>query len=156
MKIRIYYSNEQNSIRVGWLLRRLVKKAIYATLKFEGIQNDAEISVTFTDNASIHTLNKEHRGIDRPTDVLSFPMECDVFNTDKHQLLVLGDIVVSLEKAIEQANEFGHSFEREVAFLCIHSMLHLLGYDHELGEKEDNDMRERQRKIIKLIGLEIK
>lgn len=157
MKIRIYYDNIQNSIRVGWRLKALMRKAVAATLKYEEINiKNAEVSITFADNLSIRELNKEYRGIDRPTDVLSFPLEENIAALDSSDLLALGDIVISLERAFEQAQEFGHSFNREVAFLCIHSMLHLLGYDHELGEAEDKDMRQRQREIITSIGLEVK
>lgn len=157
MKIRIYYDNIQNSIRVGWRLKALMRKAVAATLKYEEINiKNAEVSITFADNLSIRELNKEYRGIDRPTDVLSFPLEENIAALDSSDLLALGDIVISLERAFEQAQEFGHSFKREVAFLCIHSMLHLLGYDHELGEAEDKDMRQRQREIITSIGLEVK
>ena len=157
MKIRIYYDNIQNSIRVGWRLKALMRKAVAATLKCEEINiKNAEVSITFADNLSIRELNKEYRGIDRPTDVLSFPLEENIAALDSSDLLALGDIVISLERAFEQAQEFGHSFKREVAFLCIHSMLHLLGYDHELGEAEDKDMRQRQREIITSIGLEVK
>jgi len=157
MKIRIYYDNIQNSIRVGWRLKALMRKAVAATLKYEGITiKNTEVSITFANNLSIRELNREYRGIDRPTDVLSFPLEENIAELEGSDLLTLGDIVISLERAMEQAQEFGHSFNREVAFLCIHSMLHLLGYDHELGEAEDKDMRQRQREIIKSIGLEIK
>ena len=110
--------------------------------------------MTFTDNEGIRELNRLYRNIDRPTDVLSFPM-FDFSDEDEIVEGALGDIVISLERAREQAETFGHSFEREVAFLCVHSMLHLLGYDHELGEQEDIDMRRRQREIVARLGLAI-
>lgn len=157
MRIRIYYSDIQNNMRVGLALKFLLRRAVAATLKYEGVNvKNVEVSITFADNDSIQKLNDEYRGIDRPTDVLSFPLEDDVGDLNNEDACALGDIVISLERAMEQANEFGHSFKREVAFLCIHSMLHLLGYDHELGEAEDKDMRQRQRDIIKSIGLEVK
>ena len=110
--------------------------------------------MTFTDNEGIRELNRMHRGIDRATDVLSFPMFS--FEDDSEEIEgALGDIVISLERAREQAETFGHSFEREVAFLCVHSMLHLLGYDHELGEEQDLDMRRRQSEIVARLGLGI-
>ena len=113
------------------------------------------MSVTFTDNEGIRELNHEHRDKDSATDVLSFPMyaftEDDMPDTEFS--VELGDIVVSLERAKEQSEEFGHSYEREVAFLCVHSVLHLLGYDHELSEEDDADMRERQRKIMEKINI---
>ena len=111
--------------------------------------------MNFTDNEGIRELNRIHRGIDRATDVLSFPMFS--FEDEEEELEgALGDIVISLERAAEQAQTFGHSFEREVVFLCVHSMLHLLGYDHELGEAEDMDMRRRQSEIVERLGLGIK
>ena len=101
----------------------------------------------------------QYREVDRPTDVLSFPMmdfsgESEEPVADE-PVVSLGDIVISLEKAREQAEEYGHSFEREVAFLTVHSMLHLLGYDHETGEEDDRDMRARQRVIMELMGLAV-
>lgn len=153
MKLRIYFDNIQHTIPVGYQLKILMRRAVEATLKYENIKNAIEVSITFADDESIHKLNSEYRGIDRPTDVLSFPLEETAGKIGGKRLIVLGDIVISLERAAAQAEEFGHSFERETAFLCIHSMLHLLGYDHELGEDEDADMRRRQREIIESIGL---
>ncbi len=156
MKLRIYFDNIQSKRPVGYQLKLLMRRAIEATLEYEGVGRDVEVSLTFADDESIHRLNLEYRGIDRPTDVLSFPLEENAEEQTDRGLLVLGDIVISLERAAAQAEEFGHSYEREVAFLCIHSMLHLLGYDHELGETEDADMRRRQHEIIDSIGLGIK
>ena len=153
MKLKIYFENLQHKIAVGYQLKILMRRAVEATLAYEGIDNDVEVSITFTDDESIHCLNLKYRGIDRPTDVLSFPLEEDIKNSRVRGPIMLGDIVISLERAVAQAEEYGHSFQREAAFLCIHSMLHLLGYDHELGEVEDADMRRRQREIIESIGL---
>ena len=153
MKLKIYFENLQHKIAVGYQLKILMRRAVEATLAYEDICNDVEVSITFSDDESIHSLNLEYRGIDRPTDVLSFPLEEDIKNSRVRGPIMLGDIVISLERAVAQAEEYGHSFQRETAFLCIHSMLHLLGYDHELGEVEDADMRRRQREIIESIGL---
>ena len=153
MKLMIYFDNLQQKITVGYQLKIFMRRAVEATLAYEGIDNDVEVSITFTDDESIHNLNLEYRGIDRATDVLSFPIEDDIKTNRGSGLIMLGDIVISLERAVAQAEEYGHSFQRETAFLCIHSVLHLLGYDHELGEKEDADMRRRQREIIESIGL---
>lgn len=153
MKLKIYFENLQHKIAVGYQLKILMRRAVEATLAYEDICNDVEVSITFSDDKSIHSLNLEYRGIDRPTDVLSFPLEEDIKNSRVRGPIMLGDIVISLERAVAQAEEYGHSFQRETAFLCIHSMLHLLGYDHELGEVEDADMRRRQREIIESIGL---
>ena len=155
MKLMIYFENSSGE-KVTYKLKMLVRKAILTTLEYEGADTDCEVSVTFTDNEGIHAINKEYRNIDRPTDVLSFPQ----INYDEGEELMegdmLGDIVLSLERAREQAEEFGHSFERECAFLCAHSTLHLLGYDHELSDEDDADMRRRQSEIMEKMGLSIK
>ncbi len=153
----IYFNNDQDKFPVTYKLKMLIRRAVDATLSFEGYENDCEVSVTFTDNESIHLLNEQYRGVDRPTDVLSFPLTDFSGNGEEPAidapLVSLGDIVISLEKAAEQANEFGHSFERETAFLCVHSMLHLLGYDHETSEEDEQDMRARQTAIMESMGL---
>ncbi len=155
MRIKIYWSNEQSTHKAGFALKSRIKKAIAGTLKYENFQNDVIVSVTFTDNEGIRSLNKEYRDKDSATDVLSFPMytmEPDDM-PEEGMAAELGDIVLSLERADEQAKEFGHSFERETAFLTVHSTLHLLGYDHELSEEDDADMRRRQKEIMENIGL---
>lgn len=158
MSVKIYFENEQDKRAVSEYLKRLVRRAIKATLDYEGFTHRCEISVTFTDNEGIHVLNREYRKVDRPTDVLSFP-QFDFYGGETvpegDECVSLGDIVLSLERAREQAREFGHSFSREAAFLTVHSVLHLLGYDHELGPREDADMRERQRAVMRKIGLEV-
>lgn len=160
ISLKIYFENAQEALPLTYKLKMLVREAIEATLDLENYQNTAEVSVTFTDNEGIHELNARYRGVDRPTDVLSFPL-FDYDGTSEEppvdeMMNMLGDIVISLEKAKEQAEQFGHSFEREVAFLTAHSMLHLLGYDHELGEDEDREMREKQNIVMDMIGLGIK
>jgi len=151
MKNHIYISNKQKAIPCTPEIRALIRKAVNITLKFEDFQRDSEVSVTLTDDTGIHALNLEHRGIDRPTDVLSFPMFDEDF--DDGELCVLGDIVISLEKADAQAKEYGHTFEREVAFLTVHSTLHLLGYDHEEGKAAESEMFARQEMILEIMGL---
>ncbi len=155
MTIDIYFSNDQDKFTVDESLENLVYKAVRGALEFEEVDFDCEVSVTFIDNEGIRSLNNEYRNKDSATDVLSFPMyaftEDDMPDTDFS--VELGDIVLSLERAAEQAEEFGHSYEREVAFLTVHSVLHLLGYDHELSEEDDSDMRERQRKIMEKINI---
>ncbi|MCR4906678.1 MAG: rRNA maturation RNase YbeY [Clostridiales bacterium] len=158
MKLRIDFSNDQTRKKAGFRLRRLIRKAVRATLACEDFEQDAMVSVTFTDNEGIREKNREFRGIDAPTDVLSFPMY-DMKNGDMPrpgEICELGDIVLSLERAAEQAEEFGHSYERECAFLTVHSVLHLLGYDHVNSEEEEAEMRARQRAVMKKIGLEVK
>ena len=155
MTVDIYYSNEQELFPVDEKTEALIHKAVCGALEYEEFNYDCEVSVTFTDNSGIRELNREYRNKDSATDVLSFPMyaftDDDMPDTDF--AVELGDIVLSLERASQQAEEFGHSYEREVAFLCVHSVLHLLGYDHELSEEDDADMRERQRNIMEKINI---
>ncbi len=152
-KATVLIKNDQKKIKMTPDLRRLVKKAVLATLEFEDFGRRAEVSVTFTDNEKIHALNREYRNVDRPTDVLSFPLsDGEDYDTDGDAVL-LGDIVISLERAQTQAEEYGHSFEREVAFLTVHSMLHLLGYDHETSPEDERDMFARQDEILISAGI---
>ena len=158
-KRMIYFTNEQERYPIGYSLKMLIRRAVLASLEYEGFGADTEVSVTFTDNEGIRAINSEFRGIDAPTDVLSFPLtdyEAVDFPVADEPAASLGDIVLSLERADEQAREFGHSFEREVAFLTVHSMLHLLGYDHVNSEQEDAEMRRRQREILESMGLGVK
>ena len=155
----IYITNTQSKMDYTPAHRGVIRKAINAALKYEAVEFEAELSVTLTDNEGIHELNRDFRGIDRPTDVLSFPLFDYEGETDEppvDELIgMLGDIVISLEQAAVQAEKFGHSFDREVAFLTVHSMLHLLGYDHETGEEDEQDMRARQRAIMDRMGLAV-
>ena len=116
-----------------------------------------EVSVTFTDNEGIQEINREQRNIDAPTDVLSFPIMSDddkAADTDRSNgAVLLGDIVLNLERARAQAAEYGHSYTREVAFLTVHSVLHLLGYDHLTSEEADRDMRARQDAVLGMMGI---
>ncbi|MBO4941459.1 MAG: rRNA maturation RNase YbeY [Clostridia bacterium] len=159
MKVAI--RNNQKKFKVEKSLRDLVRSAAKATLLYMDFSTKVEISVMFTDNDEIKELNRLHRGIDRATDVLSFPLieydeegnvlsEFMDFNQDGE--MVLGDIVISLERAAEQAEEYGHSFSREVGFLTVHSMLHLLGYDHMTPEDEE-EMFGYQEDILKEMNL---
>ena len=154
MKVAIL--NQQDKIKVGKPLKDLIKRSAEAALKFFDLRTDVEISVMLTDNDGIRDLNKLHRNIDRTTDVLSFPMfeynEAGEINEDYAELnemgeICLGDIVISLERAEEQAEEYGHSFEREVGFLTVHSMLHLLGFDH-MTEEEEKEMNEDVKEMF--------
>ena len=152
-KATVLIKNDQKKIKMTPDLRRLVKRAVLAVLDFEDFGRRAEVSVTFTDNEGIHALNREYRNVDRPTDVLSFPLsDGEDYDTDGDAVL-LGDIVISLERAQTQAEEYGHSFEREVAFLTVHSMLHLLGYDHETSPEDERDMFARQDEILICAGM---
>ena len=160
MNLKIYFENDQELINIHYNLKMLIRRTILETLDYEGMENDVEVSVTFTDDEGIRELNNKFRKMDKPTDVLSFPLfdydgesEEPAFDELANNL---GDIVISLERAMAQANEFGHSFEREVAFLTAHSMLHLLGYDHETSEEDEADMRRRQSEIMERLGLSVK
>ena len=157
-KTMIYFLNDQEATEITYKAKMLIRRAICETLAHEGFDNSAQVSVTFTDNEGIKALNKEFREIDKETDVLSFPL-MSFDGTDEPPVdeseNMLGDIVLSLEKAAEQAETFGHSLEREIAFLCIHSTLHLLGYDH-MTDDEEAEMRAAQREILSAMGLEIK
>ena len=156
MRHYIHFTNEQDIENVTSELRCLVKAAVYAALAYEDFRRSAEISVTFTDNEGIREINREHRDIDSATDVLSFPILGDDEDGDVNPgtgAAILGDIVLSLERAREQAAEFGHSYTREVAFLTVHSVLHLLGYDHVNSEEEDKEMRARQHAILEYMGI---
>ena len=152
---KVYITDTQKKIKVPTGTRLLVRRACKAALIFEDFPHPAEISVTFTDDGKIRELNREHRGLDRSTDVLSFPLCADgeYEVSPDSGCVALGDIVISLEHAKAQAEEFGHSFEREVAYLTVHSMLHLLGYDHEAGGIEQVRMREKEEGILKQLGL---
>ena len=156
MKHTIYSTNDQNKIELTTTLRNTVKKAIVAALDYQEIDFPVEISLSFVDNEKIHKLNKEYRGKDAPTDVLSFPMfengEIE-YDDESDEPCAIGDIVISLEKAVEQSEEYGHSLEREASFLAVHSVLHLLGFDHEVSDEDDEYMKESTEEILSSIGL---
>ena len=151
----IKFSATEKFDEINYNLKSVVREAIMRTLDYEDFIYDAEVSVTFCDNEYIRKLNKKFRDKDKATDVLSFPMYEDG-NFDMAECIsgaVLGDIVISVERAKEQAKELGNSFLREVAFLTIHSTLHLLGYDHERSEADDEEQCRIQKEIIS--GMEI-
>jgi probable rRNA maturation factor len=152
MNNTVYITNDQDQYPVTQKLRGLVRRSVNATLKYEDFQRPCEVSVTFTDNEKIRELNAQYRNIDKATDVLSFPLFDEDFEDEED--LALGDVVLSLEKAASQAEEYGHSFERECAFLVVHSVLHLLGYDHETSEEDEKEMFFRQEEIMKMLKLE--
>jgi probable rRNA maturation factor len=156
-KLIIKFSATKNLPSVDYNLKMAIRKAISATLEEEDFSFPADVSVTFCDNSYIKALNKKYRGKNRHTDVLSFPMydfpedEGELFPGD--ETLSLGDIVISVERAAEQAEEVGNTFEREVAFLAIHSTLHLLGYDHERSAEDEEIQCQRQREIIESLSI---
>ena len=138
--------------------RALIRKACNATLKYEGFVDKAEINVTIVNDDEIQVLNREFRNIDKSTDVLSFPLgEDGVYDYNPEtDALMLGDIVISVDHALAQAELYGHSVEREIAFLTVHSMLHLLGYDHVNNLEEEKEMFTRQEEVLKTMGLNVK
>ncbi len=158
LKNTVYFSNQQDKYKITPKIRALIKKAVSETLLEEGFDSPAEVSVSFVDNEEIHKLNLEYRGKDQPTDVLSFPMwegdEEGIGDIDPNgEAVLLGDIILSVEKAYAQAEEYGHSIERELAFLSVHSTLHLLGYDHETSEEDETYMNKKQEEVLVKIGL---
>ncbi len=154
-KIRVIIDNQQKEVKIPTGLRMLVRRCCNAVLRLEKFDAPAEISVTFVDNEQIQELNKKYRNKDVPTDVLSFPMgENGVYDTNHSTgAKVLGDIVLSMEKAVEQADRYAHSLEREVGYLTAHSVLHLLGYDHEQGGMDRVRMREKEEQVMTQLGL---
>ncbi|MBQ2754526.1 MAG: rRNA maturation RNase YbeY [Clostridia bacterium] len=141
-------TNNQNKIEFTKEFEQLINYTVKASFQYENIP-EISVSVLICDDEEIHELNRQYRDIDRPTDVLSFPMYDDEGNLDPDEL---GDIVISLERAKLQAEEYGHSIERELAFLTAHSMLHLFGYDH-IEEDEQKEMFAKQEEILKKLGL---
>lgn len=162
MTINIEYETD---IPIGIEYETIINRVVNEALDHEQCPYEVEVSVILTDNESIREINKEYREIDSPTDVLSFPLinydipsdfsnveeSDDNFHPDTGELL-FGDIIISVEKVISQAEEYGHSLERELGFLVAHSMLHLCGYDH-MEEEERNIMEQKQREILEPLGI---
>ena len=153
--IKVVIVNHQNTVKIPTGIRLLIRRCCHAVLANEGFKGNAEVSVNFVDNEEIRSLNSKFRNKDIETDVLSFPLgengTWDMnHDTGAYQL---GDIVISVEKAFEQAEIYGHSLQREIGFLTVHSMLHLLGYDHENGGLELVRMREKEEEALSSLGL---
>ena len=161
VKVKAYFANEQKKIKVEQELRQTVRLVCGQVLKNEGLSGTYEVSVTFVDDERINEINRDFRDIDKPTDVLSFPLSADGEHFDVNadtNAYMLGDIVLSLERAAAQAKEYGHSFLRETAYLTAHSMLHLLGYDHVENadvpaEKFGKNMRKKEEAALSALGL---
>ena len=155
-KVRVIITDSQRKVKIPSGLRMLIRRACIAVLRNEKFRGNAEVSVTFVDNDEIRRLNAKFRDIDSATDVLSFPMgengKYDINHATGAK--ILGDVVLSMEKAQQQAEEFEHSFEREVCYLTVHSMLHLLGYDHMVNE-EKAVMRAKEEEVMTQIGLAV-
>lgn len=154
-KVKVMITNSQTEIKVPVGIRMLIRRCCHAVTEYEGFGDDSEVSVSFVNDEQIHELNKMHRNIDRSTDVLSFPLGENGEYDLNHETgaYLLGDIVISLETALKQSEVYGHSLEREVGFLTVHSMLHLLGYDHEEGKLQERIMREKEEAILNNLGI---
>lgn len=157
MSVKVNITDEQKKIKLPTGTRLLIRKSCVATLKMEGFEDPAEVSVTLVNDARIREMNSEFRKIDAATDVLSFPLgENGVYDTNPETgAKMLGDIVISVEHALSQADLYGHGIEREISFLTVHSMLHLLGYDHEAGGLQKTIMREKEEQVLDALGLAI-
>lgn len=153
-KLRVIITNKQKDVEIPTGIRMLVRRCCHAVLILENFDGYAEISVTFVNNKQIKELNNHYRNKDVETDVLSFPMgENGNYDVDRDTgAKILGDVVISLEKAAEQAERFGHSLQREVGYLTAHSVLHLLGYDH-IDNLERVRMREKEEYVMEQLGL---
>ncbi len=154
-KVRVMIANNQTAVKIPSGIRLLVRRCCHAVLSYENFTQDAEISVSFVDNEEIRSLNAQYRERDMATDVLSFPLgENGKYDVNQETgACMLGDIVISMERAVEQAEEFGHSLQREIGFLTVHSVFHLLGYDHEAGGLQALQMREREEQVLSELGL---
>lgn len=155
MLLKFQTENEQDKVQVSDAMLQMMAKVAEETLIFEGFEEiEAVVDLTLTDNAGIRKINKEHRDKDQETDVLSFPQYEGLKDMEEleEDELCLGDIVISVEKALEQATLYAHSFEREMCFLVVHSMLHLLGYDHMTPEDE-LEMKTLQETILNNLGI---
>ncbi|MBR1812023.1 MAG: rRNA maturation RNase YbeY [Clostridia bacterium] len=154
-KVKVIIRNDQKDVKVPPGIRMLVRRCCHAALVLEEFDGSAEISVSFVNDEQIHALNKQYRNKDASTDVLSFPLgENGVYdiNPDTGAKL-LGDIVISMQHTVAQAEEYGHTLQREIAYLTVHSMLHLLGYDHEDGGIQKMRMREKEEAVLTRLGL---
>lgn len=153
-KVKVIITNRQKDVTIPTGLRLLVRRCCTAVLQMENFKGPAEVSVSFVNNAQIKELNAQYRNKDIETDVLSFVMSEDgKYDIDPVTgAQILGDVVISMEKAVEQADIYGHSLQREVGYLTCHSVLHLLGYDHE-DNMERVRMREKEEAVMDMLGL---
>ncbi len=160
-ELEIYIENMQDKIEVTPLLEKIINDSVKTSMDMEKFNIKSEVSILLVDDEKIREINNEHRQIDKATDVLSFPVvdmregeivsDIGDFDLDE-DLLLLGDIIISLETAKRQAEEYGHSFEREIAFLTTHGIFHLLGYDH-MEKEEEEKMLHKQETVLRKLGL---
>lgn len=147
--MKVYIDNRQDTQEIDEKTIDLLKDVIKKCLVVEGRNLNYEISLSFVTNEEIKNLNKEYRNVDAVTDVLSFPMEED---SNGFYTPMLGDIVISTDRAFQQSKEYGHSFSREISYLTAHSMFHLMGYDHET-EEEKKTMRAKEKEVMRSLGI---
>lgn len=150
--MNLLLANDTNEDLDLELIRQKSLKTIEEVLKVENFGENAEVSLSIVDKDTIHKLNKDYRNVDRETDVLSFPMDEEAFDNEGNPIFLLGDIVICLDVARNQAAEFGHSLEREMMYLICHSTLHLLGYDH-IEEDDRMKMRAKEKEVMKNLGV---
>ena len=146
--MEIYYDDRQDDIKITDEIKNLIEKSIAAVLKVENLDENVEVSVSFVGDEEIRDLNRDYRGVDKSTDVLSFPMD-DEFIIDNR---ILGDVIINTRRVMEQAEELGQSEERELSYLTVHSILHLLGYDH-MEDEDKKEMREREKLAMKELSI---
>ena len=154
-KIKVVIVNKQKTVKIPTGVRLLMRRCCHAVLELENFQGSAEVDISLVDNQQIREINKEQRNIDMVTDVLSFPLgENGQYDKNPEPgASMLGDVVLSVERAIEQAEQYGHSLQREIGYLTVHSVLHLLGYDHVDGGLEAVRMREKEEAVMASVGL---
>ena len=157
MSAKVIIYDKQKEVKITPEIRRLIRKSCTAVLKSEQFGGDVQIEVSIVDDRQIKELNCQYRGIDKSTDVLSFPLgengEYDI--NPENGAYMLGDVVISIEHANYQAELFGHSTDREIAYLTVHSVLHLLGFDHVNSETERAEMRKHEEAVMKILGLNL-
>lgn len=146
--MEIYYDDRQDDIKISEEIKVLIEKSVSAVLKVEELDENVEVSVSFVGDEEIRELNRDYRGVDKSTDVLSFPID-DEFILDNR---ILGDVIINTRRVMEQAEELGHSNERELSYLTVHSILHLLGYDH-IEDEDKRQMREREKLAMKELSI---
>ncbi len=146
--MEVYYDDRQDDIKITDEIKNLIEKSIAAVLKVENLDENVEVSVSFVGDEEIRDLNRDYRGVDKSTDVLSFPMDDEFIIVSR----ILGDVIINTRRVMEQAEELGHSNERELSYLTVHSILHLLGYDH-MEDEDKREMREREKLAMKELSI---
>ena len=146
--MEVYYDDRQDDIEITEEIKNLIEKSIAAVLKVENLDVNVEVSVSFVGDDEIRDLNRDYRGVDKSTDVLSFPMDDEFIIGSR----ILGDVIINTRRVMEQAVELGHSNERELSYLTVHSILHLLGYDH-MEDEDKKEMREREKLAMKELSI---